>query len=83
MDVTVRLTPGLLPAPGMTTIRLTLDDGAKVADLLQALRSAHPQISTALDTCVTLVDGRQAGPDAPVPPGATVAVLRPMAGGGR
>lgn len=81
MDITVRLTPGLLPAPGPNTIRLRLADDAVVADLLAALRQAHPELSTALKTCVTLVDGYQAGPDTPLSPGATVAVLRPIAGG--
>ncbi|HEX6988374.1 MAG TPA: MoaD/ThiS family protein [Bacillota bacterium] len=81
MEVTVRLTPGLLPAPGATTIRLNLDEGAVVADLHRALCSSHPHLAAVLPTCVTLVDGRQAGADAPLRPGVTVAVLRPIAGG--
>jgi len=81
MDVLVRLSPGMARPPGLTTLRMQLVDDATVADLLRSLLTQHPELEAALDNAVVLVDGRHAGHDSPLRPGAEVALLRPIAGG--
>lgn len=81
MEVLVRLSPSMAPLPGLTTLRLQLADDATVADLLRSLCAEHPGLDAVLDNAVVLVDGRHAGHDQPLRPGADVALLRPIAGG--
>ncbi|QKE82724.1 MoaD/ThiS family protein [Arthrobacter sp. NEB 688] len=52
-----------------------------VGGLIAALAQARPGLAAVLPVCSVLVDGLAASGDDPLPPGATVEVLPPFAGG--
>ncbi|WNB86934.1 MoaD/ThiS family protein [Cellulomonas sp. ATA003] len=83
MSVTVRYFAGAAEAAGVATETLD-DDAARTAgDLRAAVVAAHgPELGRVLGRCSLLAAGRRLADDAaPVPPGSTVDVLPPFAGG--
>lgn len=58
-----------------------LRDAASLGALRTAILAAHPGLIGILSRCAVLVDGARVDDDAPLPPGATIDVLPPFAGG--
>ncbi len=55
--------------------------GSTVAEVLAAAVSAHPELAPVVEVATVLVEGRSAGPETALTPGAQVEVLPPFAGG--
>lgn len=66
---------------GVSSERLELPPQATVTDLLEAVRRRHPDIADVLPRCRVAIDQSFAAADAPVPDGAEVALIPPVAGG--
>lgn len=81
--VTVRAL-GLIDAAGLGPLELDLPAGATLVDLLERAARARPAWRRALGTGPApsaWCQGRRLEPDDPVPPGASVDLLRALAGG--
>jgi molybdopterin synthase catalytic subunit len=79
--VAVRLFAGLRERAGADTVDVELPEGAVVRDLLAAMAST-PVGELAPGQCVVAIDREYARADEPVPPGAEVALIPPVSGGG-
>ena len=66
---------------GVSSERLELGPSATVKELLDAVRNRHPGMADVLPRCRVAIDQRFAAADAPVPDGAEVALIPPVAGG--
>jgi molybdopterin converting factor small subunit len=55
--------------------------GGTVADLVAAVAAARPALAPLLARSAVAIDHRHAAADAPVKPGADVAILPPVSGG--
>ena len=78
-EVTVRYWAGARAAAGVEAE--TRPAAPTVGELARALRADHPALVPVLEVSTLLVDGRAAGPDTVLDPGAQVEVLPPFAGG--
>lgn len=81
MQVSVRLSSGLARSSGSSLLKLSLEEGATVADLIAHLRRQQPGISPQLDTVVAVISGRHVPHSEPLSPGQEVALLIPISGG--
>jgi molybdopterin converting factor small subunit len=61
--------------------QVTLPDGATVTDLLASLTGDDDFAQTVLKQTRAFIDGKQADRAAPLPDGAEVIFMRPIAGG--
>lgn len=77
--VTVRYWAGARAAAGVDGEDVAAP--ATVGELTAALAQARPALAAVLPVCSVLVDGLAASGEDPLPPGATVEVLPPFAGG--
>jgi molybdopterin synthase catalytic subunit/molybdopterin converting factor small subunit len=68
-------------ALGATELEMELPDGSRVADLRDRLDRDHPALGPLWPRLAIAVDGRIAGPDAPLAEGVEVALLPPVSGG--
>lgn len=68
-------------ALGATELEMELPDGSRVADLRARLDRDHPALGPLWPRLAIAVDGRIAGPDAPLLDGVEVALLPPVSGG--
>lgn len=68
-------------ALGATELEMELPDGSRVADLRARLDRDHPALGPLWPRLAIAVDGRIAGPDAPLADGVEVALLPPVSGG--
>lgn len=66
---------------GISSERLALPAGATVRELLDAVGQRHPTLADVLPRCRVAVDQAFAVADAPIPDGAEVALIPPVAGG--
>lgn len=83
MDLEVRLFGGLVERVGRNRLRVEIADGATVADLRRHLTDHYPALAAALPRTQVAVDLEVAGDDQALSPDAEVALLPPVAGGGR
>ncbi len=66
---------------GLASEALDLPDGATVADAVAALAARYPDLEPLLPVTRVAVDGAFAGPTAPLPDGAELVLIPPVAGG--
>ncbi|WP_165250845.1 NTP transferase domain-containing protein [Paludisphaera soli] len=79
---TVRLFAIARQLAGGPEVVVALDDPATVADLRRALVEQHPTLGSIADRVRIAVDDEYAEDDAVLPPGATLALIPPVSGGG-
>jgi molybdopterin converting factor small subunit len=83
VQVRIRLGSGLArlaPAPMLT---LELPEGATVGELYDSLGASHPELAPALRSALAVLGGSQLERGRPLRHGDEVALLLPVAGGGR
>ncbi len=66
---------------GNSRLRVTLDHGATVADLMEQLGADYPAMAARLAACVAVISGSHVKPDEPLSGGQEVALLMPISGG--
>lgn len=66
---------------GISSERLEVPAGATVRELLAQVQARHPALNDVLPRCRVAIDQAFAAGDAPVPDGAEVALIPPVAGG--
>ncbi len=76
--VTVRYWAAARAAAGVDSEQLA---GSTVAEVVAAAVVAHPDLDRVASVATFLLDGRAAGRDAALSPGASLEVLPPFAGG--
>ena len=81
MAITVLFFASLADAVGARELSLAYVAGDTVASVRDRLVAAHPQISEFTETLLYAVDEEYAEEDAPVPAGATLALIPPVSGG--
>jgi molybdopterin synthase catalytic subunit len=81
MDVEIRLFATLKDRAGQGRVRISLEEPATVATLIEALGNAYPGLAAALPTALVAVNRAYAGQDTPVGPGDEVAIFPPVSGG--
>jgi molybdopterin synthase catalytic subunit len=81
MRVTVLLFAQARERAGASRIDLELPEGSRVADALTALERRHPELAALRDHLAVAVDRRLSRVDAPLAPGAELALLPPVSGG--
>ncbi|MDE2934139.1 MAG: molybdopterin converting factor subunit 1 [Chloroflexota bacterium] len=81
MAITVLFFASLADAVGTRELSLAHVTGDTVASVRDRLVAAHPQISEFTETLLYAVDEEYAEEDAPVPAGATLALIPPVSGG--
>ncbi len=81
MEITVRLGHGLAQDVGNTRLRLTLANGATIADLMEQIGEDYPDMAARLAACVAVVAGSHLGPDQALSGDDEVALLMPISGG--
>lgn len=78
MTVTLRYWAAAAAAAGVESEDV---EAGSVADILGAAEAAHPELAPVLSVASILVEGVPARGEVEVPPGATVEILPPFAGG--
>jgi molybdopterin synthase catalytic subunit len=81
MNLTVLFFAQARERAGAPSVTLELPEGSRVSDALEALARAHPGLAPLWPHLAVAVNGRIAGPDAALPPGAELALLPPVSGG--
>lgn len=81
MRISVRLFAGLRERAGAERVEVDLPEGARVRDLLAAMATT-PVGELTPGQCVVALDREYAGADEVVTPGAEVALVPPVSGGG-
>jgi molybdopterin converting factor small subunit len=81
MQISVRLSSGLARYSGSPLLKMSLDEGATVADLLAHLRLQQPAMAGQLDSVVAVISGTHVPHSEPLSPGQEVALLIPISGG--
>jgi len=81
MEISVRFGHGLAQQVGFSRLRVSIDEGATVADLMRQLSAAHPSSRQQLATSVAVVAGNHVNPDEPLSADQEVALLMPISGG--
>ena len=82
MTATVRLFARARDLAGVDRVSVPLPEGATAADLRRRLGAAYPALANLLPRCALAVNEEFAADDLPLPPGAEVALLPPVSGGG-
>lgn len=80
MQIDVLLFASYADAAGAASVRVSLSDNARVADVVQAVRAATPAMHLPTRPLVA-VNHRYAGADDRVAPSDEVALIPPVAGG--
>lgn len=75
---TIRYWAGAKAAAGVETETV---EAPTVAQALELVTAARPELSSVVPHCALLLDGRRVQGDADLPPGAVLEVLPPFAGG--
>lgn len=83
MEISVRLGSGLAQMAGSARLSVALPENATVADLIERLRSQHPDLNARLDVAVPVISGRHVTKAEPLAPSQEVAFLLPISGGSR
>lgn len=81
MVITVLFFASLADAVGTRELSLAHVAGDTVASVRDRLIAMHPQVSEFTETLLYAVDEEYADEDAPVPAGATLALIPPVSGG--
>jgi molybdopterin converting factor subunit 1 len=66
---------------GRPVVEVDLPDGATVADLKAALRASVHDLAAILPAARFAIDSEYTDDDAPIPPGAEIALIPPVSGG--
>ena len=85
MNIQVRLNGHLSVLAGRSRVQVIVDEAGQitVADVLAALGQQYPQAAASINSAVSVIGGRHVPHDTIVTAGQEVAVLVPIAGGGR
>jgi molybdopterin converting factor small subunit len=78
LRIDVRLGSGLARLAGASRVRLEVDEGATVDDVLEALADDRPAVASWLTSALTVVGGSQVGGERVLGEGEEVAVLAPV-----
>ena len=81
MTVTVLLFASLADCVGARALSLPHEPGDTVASVRDRLAAAHPGVADFAPTLLYAIDEEYAEEDAPVPAGATLALIPPVSGG--
>lgn len=81
MTVTVLLFASLAECVGARKLSLPHEPGDTVASVRDRLAAAHPGVADFAPTLLYAIDEEYAEEDAPVPAGATLALIPPVSGG--
>ncbi len=81
MTVTVLLFASLADCVGARELALPYEPGDTVASVRDRLTADHPRVAEFAPTLLYAVDEEYAEEDAPVPAGATLALIPPVSGG--
>ncbi|RMG06552.1 MAG: molybdopterin converting factor subunit 1 [Planctomycetota bacterium] len=81
LELGVKLFASVREAMGRDAITVELEDGACVADLLDALAARHPEISAQRAALSVAVNHEFARPDRRLAAGDEVALIPPVGGG--
>ena len=81
MTVTVLLFASLAECVGARELSLPHEPGDTVASVRDRLAAAHPGVADFAPTLLYAIDEEYAEEDAPVPAGATLALIPPVSGG--
>lgn len=80
-EVEVQLFASMREAIGRDRVRVTLDAGARAADLLEALAREFPAVGAARRSLAVAVNHEVVGPGQPLAAGDEVALIPPVGGG--
>lgn len=81
MNISVRFGSGLAPQASSARLSVALSENATVADLIEYLRSQHPELTARLNVALPVVSGRHVTKSELLDPAQEVAFLLPAAGG--
>jgi molybdopterin synthase catalytic subunit len=81
MHVTVLYFAQARERAGRADARLELPEGSRVADALAAIARAHPALEPLWPHLAVAVNGQLTDANAPLAPGAELALLPPVSGG--
>ena len=82
MHVEVRLFALAKQRVGQAMVALDVPEPATVAALKRSLTEAYPALAPLMPNFLIAVNSEYATDDAPIPPGAEVAAIPPVSGGG-
>jgi molybdopterin converting factor small subunit len=82
VKVTVRLFALAKQRVGRPQVELEMFEGATIGDLKRALAENHPALAPLIPNLMFAVDAQYATNALPIPPGAEVAAIPPVSGGG-
>lgn len=80
-EVEVQLFASVREAVGRDRVRVSLDAGARAADVLDALARDYPPIGVARRALAVAVNQEVVGPEHPLAAGDEVALIPPVGGG--
>lgn len=80
-DVEVQLFASVREAIGQDRVRVSLDVGARAADVLEALAREYPSVGAARRSLAIAVNQEVVGPGHPLSAGDEVALIPPVGGG--
>jgi len=80
-SVTVLLFASLAERAGTRRLEVEVGEGALVRDVRDRVVAQYPQLAAAVPTLMYALDEEYAREDAPVRPGATLALIPPVSGG--
>lgn len=80
-EVEVQLFASVREAIGRDRVRVTLDAGARAADVVEALAREYPPIGAARRALAVAVNQEVVGPGHPLAAGDEVALIPPVGGG--
>ncbi len=81
MEISIRLSSGLAQYVGNSRLRVSMEEGATVADLIDHLGAGYPTLAESLTTTVAVIAGRHVDPAECLSDGQEVALLIPISGG--
>jgi len=81
MNLNIKLFAAARQITGSETVEVTIDSGATIADLKQALVDRYPDLSRLVQHAMFAVDTEYAAVDHILAAGAEVAMIPPVSGG--
>lgn len=81
MIIRARVFAALRQALGADQVEVEIEPRSTVGDLLAAVRAAHPQLASALESAMVAVNHEYVGPEFRIDPDDEVAIIPPVSGG--
>ncbi|MDG1455052.1 MAG: MoaD/ThiS family protein [Planctomycetota bacterium] len=81
MNLNILLFASLKDAAGSSTIEIQMTEGDRVADLIEAIRRDHPQLSKRLDHVRVALGDEFVTSETVITEGAELALIPPVSGG--